>query len=253
MSRSGPAGLPILALAGLLTVSAVFAGEETTRPLLFSEDFTGELSLRWIPFTRPGPRITASRGNPPPALDLAGSGRSRSGLLSKRRFNLGAGLVARADIFVSRAGSTDVCGGSLGFPRDPGDFSRGRWPEWLVGMSYEYIGDTDWSRGAIPEGGTLTCSLIDEDGRLEMIRRPYLNRWLGGWHTFEITIKAGGFVEFRVDGDLVYYSRKRLATDTPHLPLLLGHLSGRGGKVYLDNVKVRAGRPSPGPAPVRGE
>ncbi len=247
MSRSGPTVLVILALAVLPAASAVPAGEETSRPLLFSEDFTAELSLRWIPFTRPGPRITAARGNPPPALDLAGSGRGRNGLLSKRRFNLAEGLVARADIFVPRAGGAAVCGGSLGFPRDPGDFRRGQWPEWLVGMSYEYIGDTDWSRGAIPEGGTLTCSLIDEDGRLEMVRRPYRNRWLGGWHTFEITIKASGFVQFRVDGDLVYYSRNRLSTAAPHLPLLLGHLSGRGGKVYLDNVEVRAYRPGPPP------
>lgn len=251
MSRSGPTVLVILALAGLPAASTVPAGEKNTRPLLFSEDFTGEISLRWISFGRPGPRLIASRGNPSPALEIARSG--RSGLLSKRRFNLAAGLVVRADIFVSRPGGGAVSGGSFGFPRDPGDISRGRWPEWLVGMSYEYIGDTDWSRGAIPEGGTLTCSLIDEDGRLEMIRRPYLNRWLGGWHSFEITIKSSGFVQFRVDGDLVYYSRKRLSTDTPHLPLLLGHLSGRGGDVYLDNVEVRAYQPRFGTAPDGGE
>jgi len=162
-------------------------------------------------------------------------------VISKRFFPFGPGVVARADIYISPGGGDAVFGGSLGFPRDPEDFLRGRWPEWLVGMSYDYIGETDWSRGAIPEGGTLTCTLIDEDGRPETRRRPYLNRWLGGWHNFEIAIRRDGFVEFRLDGEQVYSSRRRISYRHSRLPLLLGHLSGRGGRVYHDNVEVLAG------------
>lgn len=214
---------------------------------LFHDDFSQNLSLRWIPCRLPGPRITRSRGNPPPALDNGGAGKQRSGVISKRLFPLAPGVVVRVDIFLSGGGGDAVFGGSFGFPRDPDALERNEWPEWLVGMSYDYIGQTDWFRGAIPEGGILTCCLVDDDGRLEISRRSYLDRWLGGWHTFEITIARSGFVEFRLDGDLVYYSRRRIASGQFHLPLLLGHLSGRGGKVYHDNVEVLALRPPPGP------
>jgi hypothetical protein len=239
MDRAGPAILSVLTVFCVLAAPNLFAGGPSLHRL-FSDDFSGDLFQFWIPFGFSGPRVTRSRGNPPPALDNSGDGKRRSGVISKRLFPLGAGVVARADIFLSGGGGDSVFGGSLGFPRDPKVFLRGQWPEWLVGMSYDYIGETDWSRGAIPEGGTLTCALIDEDERLEISRRPYLNRWLGGWHNFEIKIWKSGFVEFSLDGELVYYSRKRISYRNSHLPLLLGHLSGRGGRVYHDNVEVLA-------------
>ncbi len=248
MSRTGSALLASLVLICSLSVwfPPVARSGET---ILFRDDFSRELSRHWIPFFLPGPGITRSRGNPPPALGNGGGGKERNGVISKRLFPLDPGVVLRADIFLSPAGGEAVFGGSLGFPLNPEVFLRGQWPEWLVGISYDYIGETEWSRGVIPEGGTLTCSLVNEDGSLEISRRPYLNCWLGGWHSFEIKIKKSGFVEFRLDGDLVYYSRKRLAFGYPQLPLLLGQLSGGQGKVCHDNVEVRAGvapsRPDP--------
>lgn len=251
MSRSGPAIIPVFAFLAALSVLLTPPGLPAAIRL-FSDDFSGALTDLWIPFSFPGPRINRSRGNPPPALDNGG-GQERSGVISKRLFQLGPGIILKAEIFLSGGGGEAVFGGSLGFPRNPGVFLRGEWPEWLVGMSYDYIGETEWSRGAIPEGGTLTCSLVDEDGRLEISRRPYLNRWLGGWHTFEIRIKKSGFVEFRLDGDLVYYSRKRISFGYSNLPLLLGQLSGRRGRVYHDNVEVLAGPGPSGPGPGAGE
>lgn len=240
MRGTGPAILilpaVILALAGPL----LRAGEPPGHRL-FYEDFSGELSLLWVPFSIPGPRTTRSRGNPPPALENTGSGKWRSGVISKRLFNLAGGVTVRADIFISAGGGDSVFGGSIGFPRDPQSFLRGQWPEWLVGMSYDYIGETEWSRGAIPEGGTLTCILVDENGRWEISRSPYRNRWLAGWHNFEIRILEDGFVKFLIDGKEFYASRRRIFSRRTQLPLLLGHLSGRGGKVFHDNVEVSAG------------
>ncbi|MDP8236629.1 MAG: hypothetical protein P9M08_09610 [Candidatus Erginobacter occultus] len=252
MSRSVPAILPVLAFLGALAVLLPPAGRPADFRLFF-DDFSGDLADRWIPFSFPGPRITRVRGNPPPGLDNGSAANRRGGVISKRLFQLEPGLILKADILISGGGGDAVFGGSLGLPRDPEAFIRGRWPEWLVGMSYDYIGRTDWSRGAIPEGGILTCSLIDEDGGLEISRRPYLTRWLGSWHNFEITILQSGFVEFRLDGELVYYSRKRISFGYSQLPLLLGHLSGKGGKVYHDNAEVRAGRIPSGPGAGPGE
>ena len=246
MSRTGSALLASLVLSCCLSAQfppAARPGET----ILFRDDFSRELTRHWIPFSLPGPRITRSRGNPPPALDNGGAGKARNGVISKRLFSLGPGVILRADIFLTPGGGDAVFGGSLGFPLNPEVFLRGQWPEWLVGISYDYIGDTEWSRGVIPEGGTLTCSLVNEDGRLEISRCPYLDLWMGGWHTFEIKIKKSGFVEFRLDGDLVYYSRKRIVFGYPQLPLLLGHLSGGQGKVYHDNVEVLAGAVRPRP------
>ncbi len=240
MPAAGPAILSVLIVIGALLVTPVPAGEPAGHRVFF-EDFSGELSRLWVPFSIPGPRITRSRGNPPPALDNGGDGRRRCGVISKRLFNLSGGVTVRADIFISSGGGDSVFGGSLGFPRDPEVFFRGQWPEWLVGMSYDYIGETEWSRGAIPEGGTLTCILVDEEGRWQISRFPYRNRWLAGWHNFEIRILGNGFVKFRIDGDEVYASRRRIFRCRSPLPLLLGHLSGRGGKVFHDNVEIRAG------------
>jgi hypothetical protein len=252
MPRPGSAIFSVLTVFCAFSVPLLSAAAPLAHRL-FYDDFSGGLSPYWVPFNLPGPRVTRSRGNPPPALDNAGDGKRRNGVISKRLFPLGAGVVVRADIFLSGGAGDSVFGGSLGFPTDSEVFLRGQWPEWLVGISYDYIGETDWSRGAIPEGGTLTCALIDEDGRLEISRRPYLNRWLGGWHNFEIKIWKSGFVEFSLDGELVYYSRKRISYRNSHLPLLLGHLSGRGGRVYHDNIEVLAWPGPSGPGPGSGE
>ncbi len=204
---------------------------------VFYDDFSGAPEMRWNFFSGHVPRINVCRGNPPPSLQNSVFGK-KNGLLSKRLFPLAPGMVIRCDIFISGQVGAVCFGGSFGFPRDPDAFSRGVWPEWLVGMSYDYLGNLGWTGGIVPEGGTLTCCLVDEDGRLEISRRPYLDDYLGGWHRYEILIKDNGFVEFRLDGKLLYYSRKRIAYGKTHLPLLLGQHSGRRDKVYLDNVEV---------------
>ncbi|MFH1038006.1 MAG: hypothetical protein V1789_04975 [PVC group bacterium] len=233
--RIVPCPLVLLCLSALSCPPASVASPSGHR--IFHDDFSGEPEQKWHFFARPGPRINARHGNPAPALDTGAAG-EKNGLLSKRVFHLSPGMVVRCDLFISgRSGS--VCfGGSFGFPRNPDAFLQGVWPDWLVGMSYDYLGHLGWTGGIIPEGGTLTCCLVDEDGDLEISRRPYRDHYLGGWHTYEILVTDSGFVEFRIDGDLVYYSRKRLTYGRSHLPLLLGHHSGRTGTVYHDNLEV---------------
>jgi hypothetical protein len=206
--------------------------------LVFSDDFSGELTGKWILSSPRSPRINMYRGHPAPSADNYGDGTRNSGLLSKRSFSLTPGTIIRCDMYVSPRSESAWIGGSFGLPRNPAVFRKGEWPEWLVGMSYNYIGKLEWTKGPFHEEGTLICYLIDEDGKLEVNRVPYTNRYLNGWHTFEIMIEASGFVEFRIDGELVYYSRKRFSPLRTHLPLLLGHRSGSRGKVYHDNVEV---------------
>ncbi len=237
MPRAGTAILSFLVVNCALLVTPVAVGKPAGHRV-FLDDFSKDPTLLWISLCRPGPRLSRSRGNPPPALDNCGDGKNRNGVISKRLFDLRAGVVVRADIYLSGGGGDSVFGGSLGFPLDPEVFRRGRWPEWLVGMSYDYIGMNAWSRGAIPEGGTLTCLLIDENGKLEILRQPYRDRWLNGWHRFEIMIRQSGFVLFSLDGEEIYRSRRRILQRDSPLPLLLGHLSGSQGRVYHDNVEI---------------
>lgn len=205
---------------------------------IFYDDFSGEMGEKWLTFAQPGPKISIYRGNPEPSVDNKGDGKKNNGVMSKRYFHLSPGMVIRCDIFVSVKSANTWSGGSFGFPRDPDAFRFGVWPDWLIGMSYDYIGNLGWTRGPLHEEGTLICYLVDEDGNIESHRSPYRNRYLDGWHTYEITIRNDGFVEFRIDGELIYYSRKRFAYGKTHRPLLLGHRSGRKGKVYHDNVEV---------------
>ncbi len=205
---------------------------------VFLDDFSGELNGKWILSSPRSPRINKYRGHPAPSADNHGDGTRNTGLLSKRSFDLTLGKIIRCDMYISPRSESAWIGGSFGLPRNPAVFRKGEWPEWLVGMSYNYIGKLEWTKGPFHEEGTLICFLIDEDGNLEINRVPYTNRYLDGWHNFEIMIGASGFVEFRIDRELVYYSRKRLSSMRTHLHLLLGHRSGSGGKVYHDNVEV---------------
>ncbi|MEA1926563.1 MAG: hypothetical protein U9N73_00025 [Candidatus Auribacterota bacterium] len=205
---------------------------------IFFDDFSGKAESRWHISPPPSPRIDLYRGDPAPCMDNNGDGSRNSGILSKRKFRLSPGTVIRCDMNIYPYGKDMWIGGSFGLPLDPASFHQGRWPEWLVGMSYKYIGKLEWTNGLFQEEGTLVCYLIDEDGNPELNRAAYHNQYLKGWHTFEIMIKASGFVEFRIDGELIYYSRKRVCAVQDYLPLLLGHRSGSGGKVYHDNVEV---------------
>jgi len=205
---------------------------------VFYDDFSEDMDNKWIRSSPRSPRINIYRGRPAPSSDNYGDGTRNSGLLSKRSFSLTPGTIIRCDMYISPRSEKTWIGGSFGLPGNPEVYRRGEWPEWLVGMSYNYIGKLEWTKGLFQEEGTLVCYLIDEDGKMEIDRSPYTNRYLNGWHTFEIMIGANCFVEFRIDGDLIYYSRKRFSFVQTHLPLLLGHRSGRGGKVYHDNVEV---------------
>jgi hypothetical protein len=218
---------------------------------VFYDDFSGKLDDKWILSSPRSPRINIYRGRPAPSSDNYGDGTRNSGLLSKRSFPLTPGTIIRCDMYISPRSESTWIGGSFGLPGNPEVFRQGEWPEWLVGMSYSYIGKLEWTEGLFQEEGTLMCYLIDEDGKLEINRSPYTNRYLNGWHTFEIMIGANGFVEFRIDGDLVYYSRKRFSFVQNNLPLLLGHRSGRGGKVYHDNVEVLTYKKGRSPHSVR--
>ncbi len=210
--------------------------------LIFRDEFSSPLTEHWILFPDPRPRINAYRGNPPPAFDNNGSASANSGVLSKRIFTVRKGLIIGCDMQACLGDGDSWFGGSFGLAKKAADFRRGRWPDWVVGMRYDYLGDIPWLKGVIREGGTLICYLIDEDGNPEILRRPYRDRYLEGWHHYEIRIKPTGFVEFRIDGELVYYSRKRISYEFENLPLLLGHRSNRSGKVYHDNIRVWAYR-----------
>jgi len=208
--------------------------------LIFKENFSCPVSDRWILSVPPRSRLNAYRGNPPPAFDNNGTVTAHSGAISKRIFRLREGLIIGCDMKACLGDGSSWFGGSFGLIRSPLDFRRGSWPEFLAGMRYDYLGDIPWMKGVIREGGTLTCYLIDEDGDLELLRRPYRDRYLEEWHHYEIRIKPSGFVEFRIDGELIYYSRKRISYEFDNLPLLLGHRSNRSGKVYHDNIRVWA-------------
>ncbi|MDP8214516.1 MAG: hypothetical protein RAO92_06005 [Candidatus Euphemobacter frigidus] len=205
---------------------------------IFFDDFSGDLEKKWISFLRPGPRPNEYRGNPAPSLKNDFKDRKKNGVMSKRSFFLVSGTVIRCDMYISPRSGNAWVEGAFGLPRTPDDFRRGVWPEWLVGMSYNYIGNPGWSRRPLREEGTLICYLVNEDGDLEINRIPFRNRYLDSWHTYEITVRNDGFIEFRIDGGLIYYSRKRLSYGYKHLPLLLGQRSGGKGKVYHDNVEV---------------
>ena len=216
---------------------------------VFFDDFSGALKGKWVLSLPQSPRINIYRGNPAPSVDISGDGTRNIGLLSKRSFSLAPGTIIRCDMYISPGNEKAWIGGSFGLPRNPSVFKKGEWPDWLVGMSYNYIGKLEWTKGPFHEEGTLICYLIDEDGKLEINRVPYTNRYLDGWHTFEIMIGASGFVEFRIDRELIYYSRKRFSSTQTHLPLLLGHRSGSQGKVYHDNVEVFTYRKNLAPPP----
>lgn len=221
-------------------LSSGVLAESLCGQLIFYDDFSGKLEQKWSSFGKPSPRVHPYRGRPSPAFDNNGDEKSNNGVISKRCFKLQPGMVIRCDMFVPSNPAGCWIGGSFGFPRNPEHFRSGVWPDWLIGMSYDYIGDLCWGKKIAREEGTLTCRLIDEDGQLEIFRRPFCNRYLDAWHTYGIIIKNDGFVEFRVDGELIYYSRRRMSYEHNHLPLMLGHRSSRYGKVYHDNVGVYA-------------
>lgn len=228
----------LLALCSGTILSAV----PSRKYLVFRENFNGPLSEKWVYYPGPSPRLSRRRGNPVPAFGGNGFQTSGSGIVSKRLFGLRKGLVISCDMLMIVADGKAWSGGTFRLVGPERDFITGAWPDPVVGMSYDYLGKL-WIPGTLmADEGTLVCTMLDEDGDRETRRFPFRNRYLGEWHRYEIKICPDGFVEFRVDGEPVYYSRKKIVRDPDHLRLMLGQRSGRSGRVYLDNLEVSSFR-----------
>ena len=165
----------------LLSGFAVPAGSHRGY-LIFRDDFSGRLDDKWLSYPGATPRLNRSQGKPAPSLDCAGTETTNGGVITKRLFGRGPGLIIGCDLLVMFVSGHSWFGGSFGLIESPRDFSPGRWPRWLVGISFDYLGRLQNPAGLLADEGTLTCTLVDEDGDREIFRRPFRNEYLGDWH-----------------------------------------------------------------------
>jgi hypothetical protein len=84
----------------------------------------------------------------------------------------------------------------------------------------------------------LVVGIVKKDGTGEVTEViPDATSLLNAWHTYVISIRPDGHVEFYVDGALLYATSGKVDRSLGKLPLLFGDRSFPG-PVRIDNVNV---------------
>lgn len=230
--------------------------------LIFSEDFSGDLTEKWdlVIFNSAGgsdndapPTTRSDYGNPPPCFDNKGDSWCGNAIFSKQTFDYSNGLIIECDMWVKDA-RYEGCWvtPNFGIARElPGDgYYRGDGvyvdndhcdPKYVVSVHYPVYGPACWADPDKQGHAGIWYKMYNESGEVESYFEFPADEGLEEWHTFKIYIRPDRHVEFYRDGELVYTTHSRISMDYNNMPLVLGGRSCEPyGPALHDNVKVYA-------------
>ncbi|MEA3266548.1 MAG: hypothetical protein U9P42_06340 [Candidatus Fermentibacteria bacterium] len=232
-----PASAPALFLKRIRILTLfclLFPGAETAyaEEILFSEDFQdGIIGEQWTFFGDPTSIINQEKGNPPPSFCNNGDSMYGSGVCSRETFSIEQGLVILCDLFVTchpRGSWVDdrfyIC--------DAGTIERGQEPPCLIGMSFAFLGELNWS------APHLQGVLGQHISRHRIPQIIHANHWLDGWHTFKIEITPEGLCSFMIDDSLLSSHQTLLQDSVDRVGIVLSGRSTSWGIALQDNLLV---------------
>ncbi len=206
--------------------------------ILFQEDFSGSLSDNWILFGDPSPILCDTFGLPPPSFDCNGDAMYNNGIVSIESWDMSEGLVLECDMFVTSNERGAWISGLIGLDystEDQGD--EGTMPA-DINLSYCYCGEADWAQPHLQ--GTLYTSFNLPDGSNDNTSQCHINEYLDSWHQFRIVIEHDRRLSYYIDSTLVHQTELTLPPDIGALSVVLGVRSNEWGRVFHDNVVLRA-------------
>ena len=189
----------------------------------------------------PAPQLDTSMGQPAPSLDVNGDSWCGNGAYTKETFDYTKGLAIEFDMYVASGYDWNWGWGGLSDhlpnldnPRDDGayvDPTRCD-PSFVAGIYFTDDGSYDTNPPSLSfriraEDETTDAYTYSSDA----------SQYENEWHTYKIGIQPDGYVEFYMDGALVWTSTKKIDETLGSMPLVFGSRDTYG-PVRIDNVKV---------------
>lgn len=202
--------------------------------ILFEEDFSGELSIKWTLFGDPLPVNSDSMGLPPPSFNNNGDNLYNSGAISRESFDYSGGLVLECDMYIPSNERGAWISGIIGFGFTREDRGIDGVSQSDITLGYSYLGEANWLRPHLQGTLRTVCNL--PDGSKEMFERYHFNQCLDSWHRYSIVIGSDMTVSFYVDSILMHSTELALPGDIGGMVVVLEGRSGAWGRVFHDNV-----------------
>jgi hypothetical protein len=189
----------------------------------------------------PAPKLDTSMGNPPPSLDINGDSWCGDGAYSKMTFDYTNGLAIEFDMSVAsgydwnwgRAGLSDHMP-NLNNKRPDGAYVA---PLRCDPSFVAYVSFTDDGNDN-RRPPSLHFGIRAEDGKGDgYTYSSDATDFENKWHNYKISIRPDGYVEFYMNGTLIWTSTKKIDKTLGSMPLILGSRDAYG-PVRIDNVKV---------------